>query len=58
MQQDPISKVKNKTKKKKQGRVWWHTALIPALRKQGQVDRCEFETKLVYIVGPRTARDT
>ena len=30
--------------------VWWHMALIPALRSQRQTDLCEFEASLVYIV--------
>jgi hypothetical protein len=30
--------------------------LISALERQRQVDLCEFETSLVYIVIPRTAR--
>ena len=30
--------------------VWWHIALIPALRSQRQTDLCEFEASLVYIV--------
>ena len=32
--------------------------LIPALRRQGQVDLCEFKSSLVYIVNSRTARTT
>ena len=27
---------------------WWRTPSIPALRKQKQVDLCEFEASLVY----------
>ena len=27
---------------------WWCTPLIPALRRQRQVDLCEFEASLVY----------
>ena len=30
-----------------QGR-WWCTPLIPALRRQRQVDLCEFKANLVY----------
>ena len=32
--------------------------LIPALRRQRQMDLCEFETSLVYKVRSRTARAT
>jgi hypothetical protein len=32
--------------------------LIPALRRQGQADLCEFEASLVYRVSFRTARAT
>lgn len=32
--------------------------LVPALRKQRQVDLCEFEASLVYKVSSRTAKAT
>jgi hypothetical protein len=32
--------------------------LIPALRKQRQVDLCEFEANVVYRVSSRTTRAT
>lgn len=32
--------------------VWWHTTLIPALRRQISV---EFKASLVYIMNSRTA---
>ena len=32
--------------------------LIPALRRLGQVDLCEFETSLVYRASSRTVRAT
>ena len=32
--------------------------LVSILRRQKQVDLCEFETSLVYIVSSRTARAT
>jgi hypothetical protein len=32
--------------------------LIPAFRRQRQVDLCEFEVSLVYTVSSRTARAT
>ena len=36
----------------------WHTPLIPALRRQRQVDVYEFEASLVYRSSSRTARAT
>jgi hypothetical protein len=39
----------------RKGQVWWHTPLIPALRRQGQTIS-EFEASLVYKVSSRTAR--
>jgi hypothetical protein len=38
--------------------LWWRTPLIPATWRQRQVDLCEFEAILVYIVSSRTARAT
>jgi len=35
---------------------WWYMTLIPALRRQRQVELCEFEASLVYRVSSRTAR--
>jgi hypothetical protein len=37
---------------------WWHTPLIPALRRGRKVDLCEFKTSLVYSSSSRTARNT
>ena len=34
-----------------------YTPLIPALRRQRQIDLCEFQASLVYIVGFSTFRD-
>ena len=38
--------------------LWWHTPLIPALRRQRQVDFYEFKASLVYRVSSRIARRT
>jgi len=37
-------------------RWWWCKLLIPALRRQRQVDLCEFKASLVYRVSSRTGR--
>ena len=37
---------------------WWHLLLIPALKRQRQVDLCEFEVSMVYIMGSRTVKAT
>lgn len=45
---------------KKLSCAWWHMLLIPALRRQKQVELCEFEVSLVCKVGlgqPRIHRD-
>ena len=36
----------------------WCTPLSPALRRQRQVDLCEFKASLVYIVSSRTTKAT
>jgi hypothetical protein len=38
--------------------LWYHTPLIPALRRQRQEDLCECEDSLVYRVSSRTANAT
>jgi hypothetical protein len=43
-------------KKEIDGQVWYHTPLIPAPGRQGQMDLCEFKASLVYIVSSRTVR--
>ena len=40
----------------KDARQWGRTPLIPALEGQRQVDLCEFEASLVFIVSSRTTR--
>jgi hypothetical protein len=37
-------------------RWWWHGTLIPAPRRQRQVDLCKFKASLVYRVSSRTAK--
>jgi hypothetical protein len=58
-----IKKKKNKERKKEKkrkypGQVWWHLALIPALRRQSLEDLCEFKANLVYIAGSSAPRTT
>ena len=38
--------------------LWWHTPLIPALRRQRQVGLYEFKASLVYRISSRIARAT
>ena len=35
-------------RKERDSRQWWHMPLNPALRRQSQVDLCEFKASLVY----------
>jgi hypothetical protein len=42
----------NKTPILKTDEVWWHTSVIPALRRWRQED-CEFEASLGYIANSR-----
>jgi hypothetical protein len=37
---------------------WWCTPLVPALRRQIQVDLCVFKASLVYSTSSRTAKAT
>ena len=36
---------------------WWHMSLIPALRKQRQVDLYEFKVSLVYKATQRNLKN-
>ena len=38
--------------------LWGHMLLIPALKRQREVDLCEFKTSLVYRENSRTAGAT
>jgi hypothetical protein len=40
------------------GWAWWHIPLLPELRRQAQVDPCEFETSLVFKESSRLISDT
>ena len=40
------------TSEGKVGQIWWHMLLIPAFKKQREVDLCEFKIGLGYIVRP------
>jgi hypothetical protein len=40
------------------GPMEWRVPLIPALRRQRQVDLCKFKARLVYIVSSRIAEPT
>jgi hypothetical protein len=42
----------------KTGWAWYYTSLMAALRRQRQMDLCEFEASLVYRVSCSTARTT
>jgi hypothetical protein len=62
-QRNPVSKnkqtnKKNKNKTKKRCQVLLYLPIIPALKRQRQVDLCEFKTSLVYRASSRTARVT
>ena len=35
---------------------WWYIPVIPELRRESQMDLCEFEAILAYSVSSRTAR--
>lgn len=32
--------------------AWWHMLLIPALKRQGQIDLYELEVSMIYIMRP------
>jgi hypothetical protein len=38
-------------------RLWWHTPLIPALRRQRQVDLCEFPYSQSCVEKPCLKKD-
>jgi hypothetical protein len=40
------------------GARWWHISLIPALRRERQLELCEFEASLDYRESFSTAKDT
>jgi len=44
--------------KKGEDRAWWFRPLTLALRRQRQVNLCEFKASLVYRMSSKTARET
>jgi hypothetical protein len=36
--------------------AWWHMPLTPALGRQGQVNLCELQVRLVYKVSSKTVK--
>lgn len=38
--------------------LWWYLILIPAFKRQRQVDLCEFQATLAYIGSYRIAKAT
>jgi hypothetical protein len=66
-QRNPVSKKKQKQKQKKEfglmtsfiyfplSWAWWHLPLIPALRRQRQVNLSKFKASQVYRANSKTA---
>ena len=53
-----LNLVSNNQKIEGRAGQWWFKPLIPKLKRQRQVDLCEFEASLVYKSSSRTARAT
>lgn len=55
---DLSAECKNPLELGQNGQTWWHTPLIPELRRQRQVVLCESEAILVYIESSGAASAT
>jgi hypothetical protein len=53
-----LNLVSNNQKIEGRAGQWWFKPLIPKLKRQRQVDLCEFEASLISIMSSKSARTT